>query len=549
MAATLKRGIGKLGQRTGELLGLDSGNKTDVSDEFKDLQTETDNRHVGTESTQAALVLYTTQLLKKKDATDNSKQKLYLLENLGSSMASLGSGLPRDSNYGRALERLGQTEERLNDFQLQFVNKVKEGWLSSLQRAMDDFKEYVSLQKRLESRRSDYDSKLAKYQKSRKDSVALEDELRTAQVRYEDNYDDMARRMMQMQDSEQDYLVGLFGFYEAQMAYHRSCFEQLDGLRSVFEECLNAKRTPAAERNPIGGSLGARRSGLALRTNDATGPARNPIPFGAQASSTLPRTMSQRGNLPPSQHYRNGSGSQVSDTSDDAQAQYNYAHGVDTTVDTGALEGSMALPQQGSGARQIPQLARVQSDMGMIGRRVAPPPPVAPRRHAPAPPTPQRAPRRVLRRTVYKFNADEEGELAMDKGDIVEVTDRIDDGWWHGRLVHSVGGAQVGKIGLFPANYTEDCDESDVPPPIPVKALASPALKRSDSFQGLVKPPPAHRSQTTPDDARMPPNLMHTRTGSNALPPAAVKQCSCGCNDYSQNVFKGSGCTNCFHTH
>ncbi|KAJ2414217.1 Protein phosphatase methylesterase 1, partial [Coemansia sp. RSA 2530] len=181
------------GGRTGELLGRDSGTKTDVSDEFKDLQLETDSRHTGTESTQAALMLYTTQLLKKKDATDHSKQKLYLLENLGSSMVHLGVSLPRDSNYGRALEQLGQTEERLNDLQIQFVNKVKEGWQSSLQRAMDDFKEYVSLQKKLESRRSDYDSKLAKYQKSRKDSVALEDELRTAQVRYEDNYDDLAR--------------------------------------------------------------------------------------------------------------------------------------------------------------------------------------------------------------------------------------------------------------------------------------------------------------------------------------------------------------------
>ncbi|KAJ2700890.1 hypothetical protein H4218_001774 [Coemansia sp. IMI 209128] len=541
MAATLKRGIGKLGQRTGELLGRDSGTKTDVSDEFKDLQLETDSRHTGTESTQAALMLYTTQLLKKKDATDHSKQKLYLLENLGSSMVHLGVSLPRDSNYGRALEQLGQTEERLNDLQIQFVNKVKEGWQSSLQRAMDDFKEYVSLQKKLESRRSDYDSKLAKYQKSRKDSVALEDELRTAQVRYEDNYDDLARRMMQMQDAEQDNLLDLFGFYEAQLAYHKSCFEQLDGLRGALDECLRARRAPAAERNPIGGSLGSRRSGMALKTSDTTGSARHPIPFGIPPTNPVARTMSQRGTT---QHYRNGSGSQYSDISDDSQAQYNYAHGVDSTVDTGALEGSMALPQ--GSVRQIPQLARVQSDMGSTGRR-APPPPVAPRRHAPAPPMPQRTPRRVLRRTIYKFSADDEGELPMDKGDIVEVTDRIDDGWWQGKLVHSASGAPTGDVGLFPANYTEDCEESDVPPPIPTKATTSPSThQRSGSFQGAFKPPIAHRSQTTPDDVRASP---HQRTASNAPAAGAVKQCACGCNDYSQNMFKGSGCTNCFHNH
>ncbi|KAJ2551990.1 GRB2- adapter protein 2 [Coemansia sp. RSA 1836] len=257
--------------------------------------------------------------------------------------------------------------------------------------------------------------------------------------------------------------------------------------------------------------------------------------------------MSQRAGMGTSQHYRNNSGSQYSDISDDAQAQYNYAHGVDATVDTGALEGSMALPQ--GSVRQIPQLARVQSDMGSTGRK-APPPPVAPRRHAPAPPMPQRAPRRVLRRTIYKFSADDEGELPMDKGDIVEVTDRIDDGWWQGRLVHSVAGAQVGGTGIFPSNYTEECEESDVPPQIPLKATASPNLhQRSGSFQGALKPPATYRSQTTPDDVRAPPNSSHQRTASNAPPPAAAKQCACGCNDYSQNAFKGSGCKNCFHNH
>ncbi|KAJ2352034.1 hypothetical protein GGF43_003860, partial [Coemansia sp. RSA 2618] len=99
MASTLKRGIGKLGQRTGELLGHSSTTRSDVGDDFRDLQLETDNRHAGTECTQTALLLYTNQLLKKKEASDNTKLKLYLLENVGSSMIRLGSSLPKDSNY------------------------------------------------------------------------------------------------------------------------------------------------------------------------------------------------------------------------------------------------------------------------------------------------------------------------------------------------------------------------------------------------------------------------------------------------------------------
>ncbi|KAJ2705522.1 hypothetical protein H4R19_005115, partial [Coemansia spiralis] len=235
MTSTLKRGFGKLGQRTGELLGHSGSTKADVGDDFKDLQLETDNRHAGTEWTQAALLLYTNQLLKKKEASDNTKLKLYLLENLGSAMLRLGTCLPKDSNYGRALESLGRTEERLNEHQLKFVNNVKEGWLPELQRSLDDFKEYVALQKQLGARRSDYDSKMVKFQKARKDNITAEDDLRTAQVRYEDTYEDLGRRMLVMQDSEQEYLRGAYSFYESQLEYHKSCYEELARVRSALD--------------------------------------------------------------------------------------------------------------------------------------------------------------------------------------------------------------------------------------------------------------------------------------------------------------------------
>ncbi|KAJ2790462.1 hypothetical protein H4R21_006507, partial [Coemansia helicoidea] len=112
------------------------------------------------------------------------------------------------SHIGRALESLGRTEELLNEHQLKFVNNVKEGWLPELQRSLDDFREYVALQKQLNARRSDYDSKMVKFQKARKDNITAEDDLRTAQVRYEDTYEDLGRRMLVMQDAEQEYLRG-----------------------------------------------------------------------------------------------------------------------------------------------------------------------------------------------------------------------------------------------------------------------------------------------------------------------------------------------------
>ncbi|KAJ2549276.1 hypothetical protein EV175_004508, partial [Coemansia sp. RSA 1933] len=120
-------------------------------------------------------------------------------------------------------------------------------------------------------------------------------------------------------------------------------------------------------------------------------------------------------------------------------------------------------------------------------------------------------------RSIYKFHANELGELAMEKGDIVEVTERIDDGWLKGKLVYSSGAAaQIGASGLFPANYTEDCAESDIPP------MPATPTRGGGGF--------------------------HQRAASAAA-SAAVKVCVCGCNDFMPNKFQEGKCRTCFHHH
>ncbi|KAJ2726116.1 hypothetical protein GGI07_000755 [Coemansia sp. Benny D115] len=484
MAATLKRGMGRLGLKTGELLGLDSNSKTEVVDEFTELQSEIENRQAGTENVQAALALYTNHLLKKKDSTDNSKQKLYLQENLGSSMFRLGAIMPSDSRYGQVMEQFGQVIERLNEIQVQFINQTKEGWMSSLQRSADEFKEYQVLKKKLETRRSDYESKQTKLQKSRKENVALEDEVRTAQMRYEDTYEDLGQRMVQVKEGDHNQLVELFAFFEANVAYHRKCLEQLERTRALFEESLRAKRTPIERPN----TLSTRRSAAALRSESA----RMPIPFsGGSPQSSLSRASSNAREYGGSQHGRTGSVQMSDVATDDMQ------NGSMSPFECGSVDG---------GSR--PLMNRGQSDSGASMRRNVPT--VAPRRHAPAPPAPARAPTRVLRKALYKFSAAEVGELAFEKGDVVEVTEHVDDGWWFGRLVQSSVRSRVGETGLFPSNYTEEYAEADLPPPVAGKPM-----------QASYRPPSAHRSQTLPNDGALSPvrsgGGSHYRTNSNAM--------------------------------
>nr|CAB3236282.1 drebrin-like protein [Phallusia mammillata] len=55
----------------------------------------------------------------------------------------------------------------------------------------------------------------------------------------------------------------------------------------------------------------------------------------------------------------------------------------------------------------------------------------------------------VSARALYDYQADEEGELTFDPGDIINEIEQIDEGWWRGVL------EKDGSYGLFPANYVE----------------------------------------------------------------------------------------------
>mmetsp|Transcript_20377 Transcript_20377/g.18517 ORF Transcript_20377/g.18517 Transcript_20377/m.18517 type:complete len:465 (-) Transcript_20377:28-1422(-) len=70
----------------------------------------------------------------------------------------------------------------------------------------------------------------------------------------------------------------------------------------------------------------------------------------------------------------------------------------------------------------------------------------------PAPPPPPPQPKKKNSRVValYDHEADADDELEFRTGDIVEVLETSDDGWWTGRF--------NGKEGLFPVNYVKVLD-------------------------------------------------------------------------------------------
>lgn len=63
---------------------------------------------------------------------------------------------------------------------------------------------------------------------------------------------------------------------------------------------------------------------------------------------------------------------------------------------------------------------------------------------APPPPAPPRSDRKVVV-ALFDCAAEDDGELAFAAGDLIDVLDDTDDGWWKGAL--------NGQTGIFPSNY------------------------------------------------------------------------------------------------
>lgn len=56
---------------------------------------------------------------------------------------------------------------------------------------------------------------------------------------------------------------------------------------------------------------------------------------------------------------------------------------------------------------------------------------------------------------TFDYEAQDEDELTLHVGDVIDFMCEVEDGWWRGKL--------NGKTGLFPSNFVELVDEKDVP--------------------------------------------------------------------------------------
>jgi len=64
------------------------------------------------------------------------------------------------------------------------------------------------------------------------------------------------------------------------------------------------------------------------------------------------------------------------------------------------------------------------------------------------------APQNLYVRSLYDYQADDAGSLSFRQGDVIQVLNQLDNGWWDGWL--------HGVRGWFPSNYCEPITQNDL---------------------------------------------------------------------------------------
>lgn len=100
------------------------------------------------------------------------------------------------------MSNLGEIESRIAMLQEELCSIIKDDYMATLEVGLHEYKEYQSLRKKLESRRLDYDAKIGRLQKAKKEKPEWEQEMQASKLKYEETEYDLIQKMVYLQDYE-----------------------------------------------------------------------------------------------------------------------------------------------------------------------------------------------------------------------------------------------------------------------------------------------------------------------------------------------------------
>ncbi|KAK4151842.1 hypothetical protein C8A00DRAFT_35511 [Chaetomidium leptoderma] len=234
-------------QWAGEKMGGEA--KTNMSDDFKMLETEMALRFEGMERLQRSMNQYIKWMGRHLEPSED-REKALPVGYLGRSMVSHGEEFQADSEFGNCLITMGRANERISAIQEGFVSDATSSWLESLERSLATMREYQTARKKLENRRLNYDASITKLHKAKRDDFRLEEELRGAKAKYEESSEDVLRRMQDIQDTEAESTRDLTQLLDAELDYHERCAEELRRVRQNWPGPSSAGYNSPVDRRP-----------------------------------------------------------------------------------------------------------------------------------------------------------------------------------------------------------------------------------------------------------------------------------------------------------
>ncbi|KAE8165019.1 hypothetical protein BDV40DRAFT_259237 [Aspergillus tamarii] len=240
----VNRKFDRFKQWAGERMGGEV--KTNLSDDFKAMETEMGVRNEGLDRLHKSMIAYVKAVSKRSEGDD--KEKTLPIGHLGTSMVSHGEDYDAHSDYGRCLTKFGRTEERIARLQESYIAEANSSWLESLDRSLAQMKQYQNARRKLDSRRLAFDTSLSKMQKAKKEDFRAEEELRTQKAKYEEANDDVYRRMQDIKEGEVESIADLEAFLEAQLNYHEKCREVLLQLKNEWPSRQSQAQSSSGRR-------------------------------------------------------------------------------------------------------------------------------------------------------------------------------------------------------------------------------------------------------------------------------------------------------------
>jgi len=253
--AGLKKQLNKANQYLAETMGGAKG--TELDPEFAEMERKIDV----TEKLVVDLQARTQEYLQPNPATRARLMTMHTISKvrgqaqksaypqpeglLGDCMVKNGKELGQDSVYGSALVEFGESLHEMADVKYTLEDRCKQNFLDPLYNLQNkDLREVAHHRKKLHGRRLDYDHK-----NSRKDT--RDEEIRAAMEKFEESKELAETAMYNLLDNEVEQLSQLSALCQAQLDYHKQCYDILDRLnQDVQEKVQEASNKPTRTHVP-----------------------------------------------------------------------------------------------------------------------------------------------------------------------------------------------------------------------------------------------------------------------------------------------------------